>query len=370
MITGTEEETIKVKGQVSKVEGIVVAFSDMHDDHGMQAGKEWGETTESKDSHQEEEWGKSDERKVSQHDKEWGKNSENQGNQYEEVQSKVTENSRTVENNAPQCEAEWGETGERVVPDKAVSKDPDLSDNQQHQAAVSGPCPSTENSKEGTDTTVEVTSKTTPQDVPEPQRELMQSDSAENDSVEVVSPVNEIQPPLDKEDSPDFVKDKQQFASVNKTPDEKFQTEAVHAPESEVLEYERNNCDKQIIMDTSVAGTLKGSGRTTNERDDTASVPVHCIDREQTSEGEATAPHASITQKAANLPKLNTKGDKKVTFDSEENEQVKNNDSQNTSSVTIGDIPPTPDFLKFDHSLQWGDIEIDDEDSVVIEPKW
>ena len=116
-----------------------------------------------------------------------------------------------------------------------------MSDNQQHQAAVSGPCPSTENSKESTGTT-EVTSESTPQDIPKPQTELkqrlMQSDSAENDSVELVSPVNEIQPPLDKEDSPEFVK----------TP----------------------------VTDTSEEGTLNESGHAVNERENTASMPVHC----------------------------------------------------------------------------------------------
>lgn len=318
-----------------------------HDDRGMQAGKEWGETMESKDSqhqeewgesnnvHQKEEWGKSDESRVSQHDKEWGKNSEKEDNKSEEEQNKATENSRTVENNAPQHEAEWGQTGRRVLPEKAESNNPDLSDNQQHQAAVSGPCPSTENSKESTGTT-EVTSESTPQDIPKPQRELkqrlMQSDSAENDSVELVSPVNEIQPPLDKEDSPEFVK----------TP----------------------------VTDTSEEGTLSESGHAINERENTASMPVHCIDREKTTEGEATPPHGSITQKAANLPRLNTKSEKKVTFDSKEKEQVKDNDSQSASPEAIGDIPPTPDFLKFDNTLPWGEIEIDDEDCVVTEPKW
>ena len=89
--------------------------------------------------------------------------------------------------------------------------------------------------------------------------------------------------------------------------------------------------------------------------------------REQTNGGEGTEKHKLAAHKA-NLPKLDTKVEKKVTFDSE-NEDAKESDSQDDTSVTIGDIPPTPDFLKFDHSLEWGDIEVEEETDIV-EPKW
>ena len=85
---------------------------------------------------------------------------------------------------------------------------------------------------------------------------------------------------------------------------------------------------------------------------------------------DGTITHKSGAEKA-HLPKINTKVEKKVTFDPEENENVKETNVEGSTSLNIGDIPPTPDFLKIDHSLNWGDIDVDAEESeAILEPKW
>ena len=92
-------------------------------------------------------------------------------------------------------------------------------------------------------------------------------------------------------------------------------------------------------------------------------------EKEKAAKFDGTITHKSAAEKA-HLPKINTKVEKKVTFDSEENENVKETNVEDSSSLNIGDIPPTPDFLKVDHNLEWGDIELDADASEVIEPKW
>ena len=92
-------------------------------------------------------------------------------------------------------------------------------------------------------------------------------------------------------------------------------------------------------------------------------------EKEKTDKVDGTITHKSGAEKAR-LPKINTKVEKKVTFDSEENENVKETNAEDSPSLNIGDIPPTPDFLKIDHNLEWGDIEVDADASEVIEPKW
>lgn len=91
-------------------------------------------------------------------------------------------------------------------------------------------------------------------------------------------------------------------------------------------------------------------------------------EKEKAAKVDGTITHKSAAEKA-HLPKINTKVEKKVTFDSEENENVKETNAED-SSLNIGDIPPTPDFLKIDHNLEWGDIEVDADASEAIEPKW
>lgn len=92
-------------------------------------------------------------------------------------------------------------------------------------------------------------------------------------------------------------------------------------------------------------------------------------EKEKAAKVDGTITHKSAAEKA-HLPKINTKVEKKVTFDSEENENVKETNAEDSSSLNIGDIPPTPDFLKIDHNLEWGDVELDADASEVIEPKW
>ena len=96
---------------------------------------------------------------------------------------------------------------------------------------------------------------------------------------------------------------------------------------------------------------------------------VFRTEKEKAAKVDGTITHKSAAEKA-HLPKINTKVEKKVTFDSEENENVKETNAEDSSSLNIGDIPPTPDFLKIDHNLEWGDIELDADASEVIEPKW
>ena len=92
-------------------------------------------------------------------------------------------------------------------------------------------------------------------------------------------------------------------------------------------------------------------------------------EKEKTDKVDGTITHKSGAEKA-HLPKINTKVEKKVTFDSEENENFKETNAEDSPSLNIGDIPPTPDFLKIDHNLEWGDIEVDADESEAIEPKW
>ena len=92
-------------------------------------------------------------------------------------------------------------------------------------------------------------------------------------------------------------------------------------------------------------------------------------EKEKAVKVDGTITHKSAAEKA-HLPKINTKVEKKVTFDSEENENFKETNAEDSPSLNIGDIPPTPDFLKIDHNLEWGDIEVDADASEAIEPKW
>ena len=89
----------------------------------------------------------------------------------------------------------------------------------------------------------------------------------------------------------------------------------------------------------------------------------HSIENVQTNEDKDNVSNSSQAHAhKANLPKLVTKIDKKVTFDTEEND-CKTDLESKEMAVSL-DIPPTPDFLKLDQSVDWGDIEVD-EDEVV-----
>ena len=97
---------------------------------------------------------------------------------------------------------------------------------------------------------------------------------------------------------------------------------------------------------------------------------LHSSDKGIIYEHERTGAHKPVMKKAVTLPKLVTKADKKASIDSEENKQGKEDVENNALSESIGDIPPTPDYLKYDHSIEWGDIELDEGSLKVTEPKW
>ena len=111
-------------------------------------------------------------------------------------------------------------------------------------------------------------------------------------------------------------------------------------------------------------GDDKGTSLPVDEMLDTTNLS-HSIENVQTNEDKD---HVSDSTQAhvhkANLPKIVTKIDKKVTFDTEEND-CKTDLESKEMAVSL-DIPPTPDFLKLDQSVDWGDIEVD-EDEVVGE---
>lgn len=98
------------------------------------------------------------------------------------------------------------------------------------------------------------------------------------------------------------------------------------------------------------------------EKQDTTNLS-HPVESVQTNDGKDNVSDSSqVHVHKANLPKLVTKIDKKVTFDTEENDYKP--DSESKEMAVSLDIPPTPDFLKLDHNVDWGDVEVD-EDEVV-----
>ena len=355
-----------------------------HDDRGIQAGEEWGETSESRIQFEDkEEWGESG---ATQEEEETDKICENRVSQLEGQSGKNSDNKvtlqqkkelgKTTENRVAQREAEWGESSEnRVIPSSVevgskATEVPTKSHQQRHGTNsnnLKGDFSSAENKEGNSDT--QVMSDVTFHDAPKPQRDIKQRRkevaSAEADPIntdkEVVSGA-EVEPSLDEEDLSEYFANKPESSTLGKDVDKKFENHTVGVPDNEVPDD-----DKQLLEDK---GTLKECEHKVHDKEDAASRDVHSTDREQASKDNGTVSHESLAQKAANLSKLSTKVEKKVTFDSEENEQAKESDSQDASSVTIGDIPPTPDFLKYDHSLDWGDIEIEEEDSTQVQPKW
>ena len=124
--------------------------------------------------------------------------------------------------------------------------------------------------------------------------------------------------------------------------------------------YEHIPKESKAISDhlPSCDGDDKDTSLPVDEIQDTTNLS-RSVDNVQTNEGEDSV--SSRAQKA-NLPKLVTKIDKKVTFDTEENDCK--TDSESKEMAVSLDIPPTPDFLKVDHNVDWGDVEVD-EDEVI-----
>lgn len=135
--------------------------------------------------------------------------------------------------------------------------------------------------------------------------------------------------------------------------------------------HEHIHKESEAISEHLPSGDADGANNPITGDDKDTSVPAddiqdttnlgHSIENVQTNEGEDNVSNSSRAHKA-NLPKLVTKVDRKVTFDTEENDCK--TDSESKEMAVSLDIPPTPDFLKIDQSVDWGDVEVD-EDEVV-----
>ena len=202
---------------------------------------------------------------------------------------------------------------------------------------------------------------------PKPQREfvrqrrrLLNSDGSDQvkDSKEL-APVKEFTQDrklFDKKDRSEVVTVTHEHADVKQgNQDEISSTNEITERKNPIDAENRDSLSKSVLDDKNQGTTI---------------IPnVLPTEKEKTDKVDGTITHKSGAEKA-HLPKINIKVEKKVTFDSEENETVKETNAEDSPSLNIGDIPPTPDFLKIDHNLEWGDIEVDADASEAIEPKW
>lgn len=202
---------------------------------------------------------------------------------------------------------------------------------------------------------------------PKPQREvvkqrrrLLDSDGSDQvkDSKEL-APVKEFTQDrtlFDKKDRSEVVTVTHEHADVKQgNQDEISSTSEITERKNPIDAENRDSLSKSVLDDKNQGTTI---------------IPnVLPTEKEKTDKVDGTITHKSGAEKA-HLPKINIKVEKKVTFDSEENETVKETNAEDSPSLNIGDIPPTPDFLKIDHNLEWGDIEVDADASEAIEPKW
>ena len=202
---------------------------------------------------------------------------------------------------------------------------------------------------------------------PKPQREfvrqrrrLLNSDGSDQvkDSKEL-APVKEFTQDrklFDKKDRSEVVTVTHEHADVKQgNQDEISSTDEITERKNPIDAENRDSLSKSVLDDKNQGTTI---------------IPnVLPTEKEKTDKVDGTITHKSGAEKA-HLPKINIKVEKKVTFDSEENETVKETNAEDSPSLNIGDIPPTPDFLKIDHNLEWGDIEVDADASEAIEPKW
>ena len=202
---------------------------------------------------------------------------------------------------------------------------------------------------------------------PKPQREfvkqrrrLLDSDGSDQvkDSKEL-APVKEFTQDrklFDKKDRSEVFTVTHEHADVKQgNQDEISSTDEITERKNPIDAENRDSLSKSVLDDKNQGTTI---------------IPnVLPTEKEKTDKVDGTITHKSGAEKA-HLPKINIKVEKKVTFDSEENETVKETNAEDSPSLNIGDIPPTPDFLKIDHNLEWGDIEVDADASEAIEPKW
>ena len=202
---------------------------------------------------------------------------------------------------------------------------------------------------------------------PKPQREfvkqrrrLLNSDGSDQvkDSKEL-APVKEFTQDrklFDKKDRSEVVTVTHEHADVKQgNQDEISSTDEITERKNPIDAENRDSLSKSVLDDKNQGTTI---------------IPnVLPTEKEKTDKVDGTITHKSGAEKA-HLPKINIKVEKKVTIDSEENETVEETNAEDSPSLNIGDIPPTPDFLKIDHNLEWGDIEVDADASEAIEPKW
>ena len=213
---------------------------------------------------------------------------------------------------------------------------------------------------------------------PKPQREfvkqrrrLLDSDGSDQvkDSKElaVVKEFTQDRMLFDKKDRIEVVTVTHEHADVNHGDQDEISST------SEITEMKLSHQDKEGNGEKNPIDAENRDSLPKNVLDDKnqgTTIPnVLPTEKEKTDKVGGTITHKSGAEKA-HLPKINTKVEKKVTFDSEENENFKEANAEDSTSLNIGDIPPTPDFLKIDHNLDWGDIEVDADESEAIEPKW
>ena len=202
---------------------------------------------------------------------------------------------------------------------------------------------------------------------PKPQREfvrqrrrLLDSDGSDQvkDSKELaaVKEFTQDRKLFDKKDRSEVVTVSHEHADVKQgNQDEISSTDEITERKNPIDAENRDSLSKRVLDDKNQGTTI---------------IPnVLPTEKEKTDKVDGTITHKSGAEKA-HLPKINIKVEKKVTFDSEENETVEETNAEDSPSLNIGDIPPTPDFLKIDHNLEWGDIEVDADASEAIEPKW
>ena len=129
-----------------------------------------------------------------------------------------------------------------------------------------------------------------------------------------------------------------------------------------------NKCESQ--PDNELSNHEGENAKTGFSAEEVVSGQSHSSDKGVIHGHEEAGAHGSVMKKAVTLPKLVTKAEEKASIDSEDNGRGKEDVKNDALSETIGDIPPTPDFLKYDHSMDWGDIEVDESSLKVTEPKW
>lgn len=145
---------------------------------------------------------------------------------------------------------------------------------------------------------------------------------------------------------------------------EKDQLKNLHEESGAAHDDQEHADGDEKISDKVRKDDVKQASVSENQSDDKQVTTLdHSIQQIQTDEGGKTIHAISSLAEKANLPKL--KVDKKVSFDTEENDQKTDSETKDdTGASVIDDIPPTPDFLKIDKDVDWGELEIDEEEVV------